>query len=86
MTSGALHAEVPRRLRWPRWIADRAPVLTIVLVLILVWYVAAILMNMTLVRDAFEREEPAWRSTALSYSPSVRRLSGTRPTGPDSAV
>jgi hypothetical protein len=82
VTSGALHAEVPRRLRWPRWIADRAPVLTIVLVLIL----AAILMNMTLVRDAFEREEPAWRSTALSYSPSVRRLSGTRPTGPDSAV
>ena len=31
--------------------------LTIVLALIAIWYVAAVLMNMRLVRDAFEREE-----------------------------
>ena len=30
------------------------------LVLIVIWYVAAILMNMSLVRDAFEREETAY--------------------------
>jgi NitT/TauT family transport system permease protein len=60
VTSGTLHTDVLRRLRWPRWIADRAPLLIIVLVLIVVWYVAAILMNMTLVRDAFEREDTAY--------------------------
>jgi NitT/TauT family transport system permease protein len=60
VTSGTLHTEVPRRLRWPRWIADRAPVLIMVLVLLVVWYVAAILMNMTLVRDALEREDTAY--------------------------
>jgi len=32
-------------------------VLTIVLALIAIWYVAAVLMNMRLIRDAFEREE-----------------------------
>jgi NitT/TauT family transport system permease protein len=34
-----------------------APIATIVLVLIAVWYVAAALMNLSLVRDGFEREE-----------------------------
>ena len=29
VTGSALHAGAPRRLRWPRWIADRAPVLVI---------------------------------------------------------
>jgi NitT/TauT family transport system permease protein len=47
-------------LRWPRWIAEHAPVVIIVLVLLVLWYVAAILMNMTLVRDAFEREGTAY--------------------------
>ena len=60
MTSGTLYADAPRRFRWPRWIADRAPVLIILLVLIVVWYIAAILMNMTLVRDAFERNDTAY--------------------------
>src|SRR5260370_4611083 len=34
-----------------------APIATIVLVLIAIWYVAAVLMNLSLVRDGFEREE-----------------------------
>jgi NitT/TauT family transport system permease protein len=55
-----LRADASRRLRWPRFIADRAPVLTVVLVLIVVWYMAAVLMNMSLVRDAFEREDTAY--------------------------
>ena len=42
------------------WIAERAPVLVIVLALIVIWYVAAVLMNASLVRDAFEREETAY--------------------------
>jgi NitT/TauT family transport system permease protein len=60
VTSGTLHTGIQRRLRWRRSIADRAPVLIIVLVLLVVWYVAAILMNMTLIRDAFEREGTAY--------------------------
>jgi NitT/TauT family transport system permease protein len=35
-------------------------VLVVLLVLIVVWYVAAVLMNMSLVRDAFEREDTAY--------------------------
>src|SRR5580704_2924626 len=46
-----------RRLWRHPWLADRAPVLVAVAVLIVIWYVAAILMNMSLVRDGFEREE-----------------------------
>src|ERR1700753_419524 len=34
-----------------------APVATMVLALIAIWYVASVAMNWTLVRDAFEREE-----------------------------
>lgn len=44
-----------------RWrhpaLARYAPVLVIVLALIAVWYVAAVLMNVELVRDAFDRQE-----------------------------
>jgi NitT/TauT family transport system permease protein len=57
MTSSALylpHSAAPRR---HSAIARQAPVLVVVLVLIAIWYVAAVLMNVGLVRDAFEREE-----------------------------
>ena len=40
-----------------RIVARVAPVLTIVAALIAIWYVAAVLMNLSMVRDAFEREE-----------------------------
>jgi NitT/TauT family transport system permease protein len=36
------------------------PVVVIVAALIVVWYIAAFLMNLSLVRDAFEREETAY--------------------------
>jgi NitT/TauT family transport system permease protein len=57
---GKLRANPPRGLRGQRWIVDRAPVLVILLVLIVTWYLAAILMNMELVRGAFEREETSY--------------------------
>jgi NitT/TauT family transport system permease protein len=65
MTSSAVGAPAPHRWRWPRWLADRAPVLVIVLVIIVLWYVAAVLMNMSLVRDAFEREDTVYTLTDL---------------------
>jgi NitT/TauT family transport system permease protein len=50
----------PRAVRRYPWIAERAPVVVVVLALIVVWYIAAVLMNASLVRDAFEREETAY--------------------------
>src|SRR4029077_18446494 len=38
-------------------IARHAPVIVVVLALIAIWYVATVLANTSLVRDAFEREE-----------------------------
>jgi NitT/TauT family transport system permease protein len=38
-------------------VARYAPVATMVLALIVIWYVASVAMNWSLVRDAFEREE-----------------------------
>jgi NitT/TauT family transport system permease protein len=46
-----------QRLRNHPLVVRYAPIVVIVLALIVIWYVAAVLMNMTLVRDAFEREE-----------------------------
>jgi NitT/TauT family transport system permease protein len=60
VTSGKAPAGSPPRWRSSSWLADLAPVLVILLALIIIWYVAAILMNMTLVRDAFEREETSY--------------------------
>ena len=42
-----------------------APIATIVLALIVIWYVAAVLMNLSLVRDAFEREETPYTVSEL---------------------
>jgi NitT/TauT family transport system permease protein len=55
----------PRAFRRHPWVAERAPVVVIVLALIVVWYIAAVLMNASLVRDAFEREETAYGVSEL---------------------
>jgi NitT/TauT family transport system permease protein len=55
MTSSAIAA--PWVARMPAWLTDRAPVLLMVAILFVLWYLAAILMNAPLVRDAFERQE-----------------------------
>jgi NitT/TauT family transport system permease protein len=57
MTSSAYALPRPARIRWHPAVVRSAPVLVIVLGLIAIWYVAAILMNMQLVRGSFEREE-----------------------------
>jgi NitT/TauT family transport system permease protein len=50
------------------------PVVTIVLALIAIWYVAAVLMNLSLVRDGFEREEtPYTVSDLISGTMSAER-------------
>jgi NitT/TauT family transport system permease protein len=49
----------------PSWIADRVPVAVVAAVLIVIWYVAAIVMNTPLVRDSFEREETPYTVSEL---------------------
>src|SRR5579871_4994742 len=61
MTSSSLALSVRAPSAFRQAIVERyAPVASLVLALIAIWYVAAVAMNWTLVRDAFEREETAY--------------------------
>jgi NitT/TauT family transport system permease protein len=57
MTSSTASAARPAEIRWHPTVVRYAPVVVIVLALIAIWYVAAVLMNMNIVRDAFERND-----------------------------
>jgi NitT/TauT family transport system permease protein len=59
MSPDATAIPVPR-LKRPSRLQRVLPVLVIVAGLIVIWYSAALLMNRSLVRDAFEREETAY--------------------------
>jgi NitT/TauT family transport system permease protein len=61
----ALPASGIGTLRRHPLVARYAPVVTIVLALVAIWYVAAVLMNLSLVRDAFEREETPYTASEL---------------------
>src|SRR5712672_592797 len=67
MTNSALALPVSGAGAWRRHpLVERcAPVVTIMLALIAIWYVAAVLMNLSLVRDAFEREETPYTVSEL---------------------
>jgi len=65
MTSSVLSAARPAQIRWHPLVLRYAPVVAIVLALIVLWYVAAALMNMRMVRDAFEREETPYTVSDL---------------------
>jgi len=59
MTSDALTLPWRRPAAlWRHFLIERyAPLITVVLALIAIWYVVAVVMNWSLVRDGFEREE-----------------------------
>jgi NitT/TauT family transport system permease protein len=57
MTSSTFSAARPAQIRWHPTVVRYAPIVVIVLALIAIWYVAAVLMNRNIVRDAFERDE-----------------------------
>ncbi|QPF89311.1 ABC transporter permease [Bradyrhizobium genosp. B] len=65
MTSNALALPLrsSRSLRDHPLVAGYAPVLTMVLALVAIWYVAAVAMNWSLVRDGFEREETPYTTS-----------------------
>jgi NitT/TauT family transport system permease protein len=59
-SSFALPFRTRRRLRHHPLVARYAPIATMLLALAVIWYIAAIAMNWSLVRDGFEREETAY--------------------------
>jgi NitT/TauT family transport system permease protein len=65
MTSSslALPLRAPRRLAGHPLVERYAPVVTMVLALMVIWYIAAVAMNWRLVRDGFEREETPYTTT-----------------------
>jgi NitT/TauT family transport system permease protein len=63
MTTSAL--ALPQAAWRPAWITARAPILVVVSILLVLWYLAAILMNAPLVRDQFEREEAKYTVSDL---------------------
>jgi NitT/TauT family transport system permease protein len=63
MTSSAL--ALPRPAWRPTWLTERAPILVVVSVVFVLWYLAAIVMNAPLVRDRFEREETKYSLSDL---------------------
>jgi NitT/TauT family transport system permease protein len=65
MTSSALPLPRAATLRLHPAIARYGPVIVIVAVLIVVWYLAAILMNLNIVRAAFERDDVAYSTGDL---------------------
>jgi NitT/TauT family transport system permease protein len=67
MTSNALALPMSksRLLREHPLVARYAPIVTVVLALIVIWYIGAVLMNLTLVRDGFEREETPYTVSDL---------------------
>ncbi len=65
MTSSslALSLRAPRTLARHPLVGRYAPVVTMVLALMVIWYIAAVAMNWNLVRDGFEREETPYTAT-----------------------
>jgi len=65
MTSSslALPSQASRSLLRHPQVERYAPVVTMVLALMVIWYIAAVAMNWTLVRDGFEREETPYTMT-----------------------
>jgi NitT/TauT family transport system permease protein len=65
VTRSTFSAPRPAEIRWHPTFVRFAPVVVIVLVLIAVWYVAAVLMNLNLVRGTFERDDTPYTTGQL---------------------
>jgi NitT/TauT family transport system permease protein len=65
MTSSSFATARPAQIRLHPAIQRSAPVIVIVAALIVIWYVAAVLMNLSLVRGAFEREDTPYTTAEL---------------------
>jgi NitT/TauT family transport system permease protein len=75
MTSSALVLSRPLARWQSRWPAQIAPVVVVVSALVGIWYVAAVLMNLGLVRDGLARAEVSYTTGELI----LRTLNAERP-------
>ncbi|HTV27160.1 MAG TPA: ABC transporter permease [Xanthobacteraceae bacterium] len=55
--SSISYAARPAAIRWHPLVIRYSPVVVVVLVIVALWYVAAVLMNFAIVRDQFERDD-----------------------------
>jgi NitT/TauT family transport system permease protein len=61
MTSSAIEAAATAREGWISGIVtERGPLVAIIAIIVVLWYLAALLMNAGMVRDRFEREDTAY--------------------------
>jgi NitT/TauT family transport system permease protein len=65
MSTNAISSGRPAAIRWHPAVVRSAPVIVIVAAIIAIWYVAAILMNLNIVRDAFERDGTSYTTGEL---------------------
>lgn len=65
MTSSAISLARPVAVRWHPAIGRYAPVVVIVLAIMAIWYAAAVLMNLNIVRGGFERAGTAYTTEEL---------------------
>jgi len=65
MTSSAISLTRPVAVRWHPAIDRYAPVVVIVLAIMAIWYVAAVLMNLNIVRGGFERDGTTYTTSDL---------------------
>lgn len=66
MTSSAAVLPTSRAGAWQHPLLQRhAPLVTVVAALVVIWYIAAVLMNLSLVRGGFEREEAPYTTMEL---------------------
>lgn len=63
MTSSAL--ALPQAMPRSGWLAERMPLFVVVAILLVLWYLAAVLMNASLVRDGFRRADTNYSFTDL---------------------
>jgi NitT/TauT family transport system permease protein len=55
----------PAEIRWHPLVIRYTPVVVVVLAIVAIWYVAAVLMNLHIVRDQFERDETPYTFAQL---------------------
>jgi NitT/TauT family transport system permease protein len=65
MTSSSITLPRSPRLRARSWATSNAPIVVMVLALIAIWYVGAVLMNLSAVRDAFQRDNTPYTTGEL---------------------
>jgi NitT/TauT family transport system permease protein len=63
--SSISYAARPAAVRWHPLVIRYSPVVAVVLVIVALWYVAAVLMNFRIVRDRFERDETPYTFAQL---------------------